>query len=108
MGVLSTSSVDTLKRQLYAANVSYRTDSQFFGWGASYLYNKWIPVLSTGIYSTTVPYGNIYTYNGQPDEGGTWIPNLENTGLRYWDKRLNGYAQVTYAHTLRHSVFWSI
>lgn len=105
MGVLSTSSVDTLKRQLYAANVSYRTDSQFFGWGASYLYNKWIPVLSTGIYSTTVPYGNIYTYNGAPEDGGTWIPNLENTGLRYWDKRLNGYAQVTYAHTLRHSFF---
>ena len=105
MGVLSTSSVDTLKRQLYAANVSYRTDSQFIGWGASYLYNKWIPVLSTGIYSTTVPYGNIYTYNGPPENGGTWIPNLENTGLRYWDKRLNAYAQVTYAHTLRHSFF---
>ena len=105
MGVLSTSSVDTLKRQLYAANVSYRTDSQFIGWGASYLYNKWIPVLSTGIYSTTVPYGSIYTYNGPPEDGGTWIPNLENTGLRYWDKRLNGYAQVTYAHTLRHSFF---
>ena len=63
------------------------------------------PRISTGVYSTTVPYGSIYTYNGAPEDGGTWIPNLENTGLRYWDKRLNAYAQVTYAHTLRHSFF---
>ena len=29
-------------------------------------------LFSTGIYSTTVPYGSIYTYEGAPDSG-TWV-----------------------------------
>ena len=107
MGVLSTSNIDTLKRHLYSANVTYRTDSQFFGWGTSYLYNRWVPLFSAGVYSTTIPYGSIYTYEGPPRDGGTWIPSVENTGLRYWDKRLNGYAQVTYAHA-KDTPFWTM
>ena len=98
MGVLSTSSVDTLKRQLYCCQcfVSNRlpvhrlgsilfiqqVDSRFKYWNIFH----------------QVPYGSIYTYNGPPEDGGTWIPNLENTGLRYWDKRLN-FAQITYTHS---------
>lgn len=110
MGTLATSGTDTLRNHFYGASVSYRTDSQFLGWSASYTNNQYIPIFSTGAYSYTVPYSSIYTYAGAPEEGGSWIPTVENTGVRYWDRRVAGYAQVSYAKNSRNSYFarWSM
>lgn len=110
MGTLSTSGTDTLRNHFYDVSASYRTDSQFLGWSASYTNNRYIPVFSTGAYSYTVPYSSIYTYNGAPENGGTWVPTVENTDIRYWDKRIAAYAQVSYAKDSRHSYFarWSM
>ena len=110
MGSLSTSGTDTLRNHFYGASASYRTDSQFLGWSASYTNNQFIPIISMGAYSTTVPYGAIYTNAGPPEDGGAWVETVENTGLRYWDRRIAGYAQVSYAKTSKQSYFarWSM
>lgn len=98
-----TAGTDILRRHLYSASASYRTDSGFLGWGFSYAYNRQIPVYSFGVYSYTVPYGSIYTSN--PPSIGTWIPSVEETTDRYWDKRIRAYAQVSYAMTPLKSIF---
>ena len=98
-----TSGTDILRRHLYSASTSYRTDSGFIGWGLSYAYNRHIPIYSFGVYSYTVPYGSIYTSN--PPSTGTWIPSVEETTDRYWDKRIRAYAQVSYAMTPLKSIF---
>lgn len=109
MGVLSTSGVDTLRRYLYSGYVSYRTDSRFLGWGAAAAWNQFIPVYTAGVYTDTTPYGDIYVNNQPPDDGGTWIPSIESTNTRYWDRRIRAYLQGTYQLTSRRVVFgrWS-
>lgn len=105
MGNLAVSSTDTLRQHFYSATVSYRSDSQFIGWSVGYLWNKYIPLVSMGAYTYTVPYSNIYHYAGPPENGGTWIPSVEKAEDRYWDKRLAAYAQVSYAKNSRQSYF---
>ncbi len=109
MGVLSTSSADVLRRWLYSGYVAYRTDSRYLGWGGSFAINRYIPVYTAGVYSDTTPYGDIYTANQPPDEGGTWIPSIQSTNTRYWDRRIRAYAQGTYQIDSRRVVFgrWS-
>ncbi len=109
MGTLATGGADTLRQYLYSGWVSYRTDSQFLGWGASFALNRFIPLYTAGAYTYTVPYGDVFVETSPPTDGGGWIPSVEDTGDRYWDKRLLGYAQVTWARSQYQSVFarWS-
>ncbi len=109
MGVLSTASADVLRRWLYSGYVSYRTDSRYLGWGASFAVNRYIPVYTAGVYTDTTPYGDIYTSNQPPDEGGTWIPSIQSSGERYWDRRVRAYAQGSYQIDPRRVIFgrWS-
>ena len=100
---LGTAGTDILRQHLYSGEISYRTDSGFIGWGVSYSYNKKIPVFSFGVYTYTVPYGSIYTYN--PPALGSWIPSIEKTDDRYWDKRIRAYAQASYALNPLESIF---
>lgn len=105
MGALSTSGTDTLRRYLYSGYVSYRTDSRYLGWGASFALNTWVPIITVGAYSYTTPYGDIYETTQPPAEGGAWVPSVQSTNTRYWDKRIRGYAQVSYAIDEYRSVF---
>ena len=109
MGTLSTGGSDVLRRYLYGAYISYRTDSQFVGWGASVAINRWTPIFSLGAYSDTSPYGDVYVTTQPPSSGGAWIPSIESTNTRYWDKRVRSYAQVSYELDAKRAVFarWS-
>lgn len=109
MGVLSTSGVDVLRRYLYSGYLSYRTDSRFVGWGFSAALNQFLPVYSVGAYAYTVPYGDVYRVTSEPPDGGTWIPSVESTNERYWDRRIRSYAQASYELSSRRSIFarWS-
>jgi hypothetical protein len=104
-GLLATGGTDTLRRYFYSAYVSYRTDSRFTGWGVSAAVNKWIPVITAGAYTFTVPYGDLYLYPGEPSEGGSWVPGVESANVRYWDKRLQSYVQVSYPTSSYRTVF---
>lgn len=104
-GTLSTSGTDTLRRYLYSAFASYRTDSRYIGYGASLAINRWIPVISTGFYTYTVPFGDLYLVSQPPEEGGTYVPSVYSANYRYWDKRQRAYLQVTYPKTLFQTLF---
>jgi hypothetical protein len=93
---LGTSSWDTLMRWFYSGFISYRTDNQFLGWGASLAYNRYLPVFSAGAYQYSVRYGNLFTEPGPPTGGGSWIRSIEQLDDRYWDKRTKAYLQMSY------------
>ena len=95
-GVLATGGTDPLRRWLYGASVSYRTDSRFVGSSASVVWNRYFPVVSAGVSTYTVPYGAIYRQTTPPPEGGPWVPSIQNTGQRYWDRRLRSTVGVTW------------
>lgn len=99
-GTLSTSGTDTLRRYLYSAYLSYRTDSRFVGSGASLSINRWIPVVTAGYYTYTVPFSDVYLVNAPPDGGGAYVPSVYSANYRYWDKRQRAYLQVTHPATL--------
>ena len=105
LGALSTGGTDVMRRHGYSAGLTWRTDSRYLGWNASYTYNRFIPVFSAGASSYTVPYGSVYVYPGPPDDGGAWVPTVEQTAQRYWDRRTAGYLQVSYPVDLYRSVF---
>jgi hypothetical protein len=95
MGYLSTGGMDTLRRYLYSGFASYRTDSRYLGWGASAAWNRWIPVVTTGIYSYTVPYDDIYETTSLPESGGGWLPSVQSINETYWDRRTKSYLQMS-------------
>jgi WD40-like Beta Propeller Repeat len=105
MGVLSTGGVDTLRRYAYSAYASYRTDSNFVGWGGSVAYNRFLPVITAGAYAYTTPYSDVYEVTTAPPEGGAWIPSVQSRNERYWDKRIRSYAQVSWPLDETKSVF---
>ena len=110
LGSLGLSGTDTLRRYLYSAYVSYRTDAQFVGWGVSASLNTKIPVYTVGLYTRATDFGaNIWVQPGPDAEGGPWLPTLEQTDQTYWEKRTTGYAQVSWPVNEYQSVFarWS-
>lgn len=108
-GVLSTSGADTLRRYLYSGSVSYRTDARYLGWSVAAAINRWVPILSAGVYSYTTPYGDIYQATSPSTAGGAWVPSVQSTNTRYWDKRIRAYAQMSYPIDEYRSIFagWS-
>jgi hypothetical protein len=104
-GTLSTSGTDTLRRYLYSAFASYRTDSRYVGYGASISLNRWLPVVSAGFYTYTVPFGDLYLTSRPPGDGGAYVPSIYSANYRYWDKRQRGYLQVTYPKSAYQTVF---
>lgn len=98
----SISGTDTLRQHIYSSSLNYRTDSGYIGWSASYAYNKKIPIFSTGIFSYTVPYGNVYL---NTDYKGAGIPTVISTENRYWDRRIQAYIQGSYGFRSFQSVF---
>lgn len=85
MGVLSTGGVDTLRQYGYSAALTYRTDANYLGGGASVTVNRWKPIVSASGFSYAVPYGDIYVES--PSNIGPNVPGIESAGARYWDRR---------------------
>ncbi|HCH61185.1 MAG TPA: hypothetical protein DFR83_00175 [Deltaproteobacteria bacterium] len=96
-GSLGIAGTDTLRRYLYNGFVSYRTDSQFIGWGVAASLNTKIPVYTVGIYTSSAPFGtSIWVQPPPPESGGVWQPTVEQTPDIYWEKRTTTYAQVSW------------
>ncbi len=107
---LGVAGTDTLRRYLYNAFVSYRTDSQFLGWGVAASLNTQIPVYTIGVYTTSAPFGTSIWVAPEPSEsGGTYAPTIELTNDIYWEKRTTTYAQVSWPINEYQGVFarWS-
>ena len=109
-GSLGVAGTDTLRRYLYSGYVSYRTDSQFLGWGVSASLNTEIPVFTVGVYTSSAPFGASIWVEPPPDaDGGAWLRTIEQTTELYWEKRTTSYAQVAWPINEYQSVFarWS-
>jgi hypothetical protein len=102
MAFVGTSSWDPLMQWFYTGFLSYRGDNNYIGWGASVAYNRWIPVISGGVYSQTVRYGNLFENIGPPGSGGSWVRSIERLEETYFDKRTKGYLSVAFP-TKEHS-----
>ena len=121
-GGLATGGTDVMRHWSYGASIGqrlvadgldpdrlYRTHIGFTEWSAGLSYNREIPVFSIGVSRFNTPYGNVFIGNAPDATGGAWIPSIESTDQRYWDRRVRGYAQVSYPLTQYQSVFgrWS-
>lgn len=121
-GGLSTGGTDVMRHWSYGASVgqrlvrdesdptrTYRTSLGFTEWSAGVAYNRRVPVFSIGLSRYNTPYGSVYVATAPDAGGGAWIPSIEATTLRYWDRRLSATAQVSYPLTQYQSVFgrWS-
>ena len=94
MGVLMTGGADTLRQYGYSGYLTYRTDAKYLGGGAGVTINRWRPIMSAGASTYAVPYGDIYVES--PSGVGPNIPGIESARIRYWDKRVRGYAALAY------------
>ncbi len=92
----ATGGVDTLRQFAYGAQVSYRSDADFLGGGFGVTLNRWLPVYQFGASHSAVPYGEIPLI-GEPEPIGS--------GERYWERRSQAYAAVSYPYTYRSTVF---
>lgn len=86
LGYAATGGSDPLRQIAYSAYLSYRTDAQFFGGGASLLVNRWRPVFGASGSSYVVPYGSVYL--NSPTSEGPNLPGIESARERYWDHRV--------------------
>ncbi|MFT4626852.1 MAG: hypothetical protein ACI8PZ_005532 [Myxococcota bacterium] len=99
---LSTGSADTLSRYAWNAFVSYRTDADFFGGGGSFTINRWLPVYTFGATTRAVTTGRYYTVQTDVDTGEETLGALDE---RYWERRTEGFLQVSFPYRLRSTVF---
>lgn len=85
MGLLSTTASDPLKRHIWTAGGSYRSDAKYFGYFGSYTYNRYLPTFTLGVNSYAVDFGNV---NLETTPGGPRVIQ------RLYEKRIRGYAAV--------------
>lgn len=70
---------DPLNRHLWFADVNYRSDNKFLGYGAGYTYNRYRTPVSLGFVDYSVNYGNIY-----------------GAGFDYFEERRRGFVGIGY------------
>ncbi len=104
LGTAATQGYDVLQHFAYSGYLSYRTDAGFLGGGGSFTVNRWRPVFSVGGSTSVSPYGDVQALSPAPAGGGATLPGTESALLRYWDRRVRGYAQVGYPLSERTSV----
>lgn len=103
IGYLFTSGVDTLRHYGYSGFVSYRTDANFLGGGGSFTLNRWRPIATVGGLTSAVPYGDVYVYSDQQE--GPNVLAIEDSDVRYWERRTQGYLSVSYPLTTKQALF---
>ena len=105
---LSTSSSDTLRQVGWSGGLSYRTDADFLGWGASVTLNRYLPVYSVSGSGVAVPYGIIPQLDPDAPVNEDGSLNFEaplEDDPRYWERRTTTAATVSYPYTNRTWVF---
>ena len=95
LGYLGTTGSDSLRRYYYSGYATYRTDNQFIGGGGSVILNRWHPIYSAGAYVYTIRYGDVYTEFQPPEDGGTFVPSIQQGDDTYYDKRSRFWGQAT-------------
>lgn len=104
-GTLATSSADTLRHYGWAGSINYRTDVDYLGWSGSLTLNRFLPIYSVGAYSTAVASGILYTLNPDDQVNDDGSLKLDDSSGRYWERRIEAYAQVSYPYTYKTWVF---
>ncbi len=88
IGGISTGGNDALEQHLWAANLSYQTDSGFWGGGVGYTLNAFHPILSLGYQAYSVDYGRLWLRNdGPPAPGGPRFDGRLLCTHRYFERR---------------------
>lgn len=72
-------SFDPLQWHSWMANVNYRSDNNYFGYGGSYTYQRFVPVFFAGYNNFTVNFGDLY-----------------GVGIDYFEKRQRGTGGVAF------------
>jgi Tol biopolymer transport system component len=99
---LSTGSSDTLARFGWTGFMTYRTDADFFGGGGTFTINRWLPIYTFGASTRAVSTGRYYTEVEDPETGEVGVAALDE---RYWERRTEGFAQVSFPYRLRSTLF---
>ncbi len=99
---LSSGSSDTLARFGWTGNVTYRTDADYLGGGGTFTINRWLPVYTFGASTRAVSTGRYYVFSEDPDTGEAGVAATDE---RYWERRTEGFAQVSFPYRLRSTVF---
>ena len=103
VGSLSTSGFDTLRRFLWSAYGSYRTDADSWSTAGSITYNRWLPVFSLSGGSVATSPSSYYALD--PATEGTDDESLLRLDDRYWERRSTGTFTVSWPYGQRSSVF---
>ena len=88
IGGISTGGNDALEQHIWSANLSYQTDSGFWGGGVGYTLNAFHPIFSVGYRAFSVDYGRLWMRNegpgapGGPRFGGRFVGKH-----RYFERR---------------------
>lgn len=98
---LSTGTADTLQHYAYYANINYRTDANFLGWGASFTLNRWLPVMSIGGSSRAVFYGSLPVSSNIDGVEEVVYSDTQH----YWERRTEAFATVSYPFTAKSTIF---
>jgi hypothetical protein len=104
-GTLATSSADTLRHYGWGGTIHYRTDADYLGWSGALTLNRFLPVYSVGAYSNAVASGILYVVDPEDAVNNDGSLKLDDSAGRYWEKRIEAYAQVSYPYTYKTWVF---
>lgn len=96
----STTATDPLRHVSWSASATYRSDAHYLGAAGSITYNRWIPVVSVGVAHNAVPSVLLFA---PPADGQT--PTVDDAIGRYWEKRTDLRASVSYPYTNQSWVF---
>jgi Tol biopolymer transport system component len=99
-----TAGTDILAYASWRAGLSYRTDANFLGGGASLVINRWLPVFGVSANVGATPIGTIPRLTpGPPTPDGK--PASISTADIYWERRTTYSASVSWPVTWRSAVF---
>lgn len=109
LGAAATYGQDLLGFVSYSGYLTYRTDAQFLGGGASLYVNRWRPVFAAGFSDYIASSSTLYQQTPTPEGGGGYLPGVQATDERYWDQRIKTSTQVGYPLDTHSSftAYWS-
>ena len=109
LGAAATYGQDLLGFIGYSGYLTWRTDAQFLGGGASLTLNRWRPVFSVSFADYIASSSSLYATTPEPEGGGGYLPSIAKTGDRYWDQRVRAAAAMGYplSSHASFSAYWS-
>ena len=88
LGGLAIGGADPLDQHRWTAQINYRTDSRYIGWGVGYLLNAFHPRLSASFDTSTLDYGSLWLRAPGPQRpGGARLGGTFRGSDRYFERR---------------------